>query len=672
MVNSMDLYEHNKKVLLRVLNNLKTHNKVGVVQATGTGKGKLAAAVIETLFTFNKGAKALIIAPLRSILQNYKENLNLNISNVDYCTYQKLENLSLNDMENITIEYDFVILDEYHRCGAPEWIKKVKCILNNIDKNNCKVMGLTATPIRYLDNSRDMSKELFDNNIIDGVNLEEAISDGILPGFIYNACLFSHKDILDNLKCDLRTNKYRISDDKKRNEFISKIERLSLEYNNRLKIENIIKEGTKELSENQKWVIFCKDKNNLEEIKKYCKKWFNYKVNLFILYSDRNEVDNDKTLSEFRKVKEGVNVLLCINMLNEGVHIRDLNGVIMLRKTESPILFMQQLGRALEVGKDFQPIIFDLIGNYRGLKMRENELEKKIITPISIVRNIEKITKNKKNYVIVHNFIEDLDDVLNELDKFIFKYSYWNEEEDKILREYYEIGGVKLCQENGIEKDGASINHRARYLDLRYLDTNSYWKPEEVEILKKYYKKGGYKLCQEKGIDNKTKKQIMSKAGKLGLAEKMTNGFYTFEEDEIIKKYYEKGGSQLCQEKGLSNRTKHSISDRAKLLGLRQEVLMDYWTEEEYTILKEYYSNGGYKLCQEKGLNRPKYSICNKAARLGIGYNTKKVWTDKEDNIIRKYYKIGGPQLCQEKGLIHRTDKSIFHRARMLGIKKRA
>ena len=79
MTNLIDLYPHNKVVFNKVLENLKTHNKVGVVQATGTGKGKLAACLIEFLIYHKSNAKILIVAPLRSILENY--NLEKNLCN---------------------------------------------------------------------------------------------------------------------------------------------------------------------------------------------------------------------------------------------------------------------------------------------------------------------------------------------------------------------------------------------------------------------------------------------------------------------------------------------------------------------------------------------------------------------------------------------------------------
>lgn len=56
---------------------------------------------------------------------------------------------------------------------------------------------------------------------------------------------------------------------------------------------------------------------------------------------------------------------LCVEILNEGVDIVEVNQVIMLRPTESPIVFIQQLGRGLRKanGKEYV-VILDFIGNY--------------------------------------------------------------------------------------------------------------------------------------------------------------------------------------------------------------------------------------------------------------------------------------------------------------------
>lgn len=56
-------------------------------------------------------------------------------------------------------------------------------------------------------------------------------------------------------------------------------------------------------------------------------------------------------------------LLYCVNQLNEGVHISGINAVVMVRPTQSPVIYKQQLGRALDIGNDNEPIVFDLVNN---------------------------------------------------------------------------------------------------------------------------------------------------------------------------------------------------------------------------------------------------------------------------------------------------------------------
>ena len=60
------------------------------------------------------------------------------------------------------INPDYIVLDEFHRCGAEMWGQGVQNLLDIYPE--VPVLGLSATAIRYLDNRRDMSDELFDGN----------------------------------------------------------------------------------------------------------------------------------------------------------------------------------------------------------------------------------------------------------------------------------------------------------------------------------------------------------------------------------------------------------------------------------------------------------------------------------------------------------------------------
>lgn len=77
------------------------------------------------------------------------------------------------------LKADYIILDEFHRCGAREWGRAVDYLLNIHPQ--VKLLGLSATNIRYLDNNRNMAEELFDGCIASEMTLGEAIVRGILP-----------------------------------------------------------------------------------------------------------------------------------------------------------------------------------------------------------------------------------------------------------------------------------------------------------------------------------------------------------------------------------------------------------------------------------------------------------------------------------------------------------
>ena len=88
---------------------------------------------------------------------------------------------------------DYIILDEFHRCGAREWSKKITLLLSN--NPQAKVLGLSATPLRLLDGNRDMSEELFYGNVAHEISMKKAIRDGLLATLEYYAAVYSFKRI---------------------------------------------------------------------------------------------------------------------------------------------------------------------------------------------------------------------------------------------------------------------------------------------------------------------------------------------------------------------------------------------------------------------------------------------------------------------------------------------
>ena len=86
--------------------------------------------------------------------------------------------------------------------------------------------------------------------------------------------------------------------------------------------------------------------------------------------SSKGKKLREKVIDAFQNDNsKGVKLLFAVDMLNEGLHINGLDGVVMLRDTNSNIIFLQQLGRALSVSDDrtTQPWVFDFVNNIESL-----------------------------------------------------------------------------------------------------------------------------------------------------------------------------------------------------------------------------------------------------------------------------------------------------------------
>ena len=126
--------------------------------------------------------------------------------NVRFFTYAKL--MLLSDAEISEIAPDFIILDEFHRCGAQEWGKGALNLLKAYP--GVPILGLSATNIRYLDNQRDMADELFDGNIASEMTLGEAIVRGILAAPKYVLSVFSYQKDLEKYQARVRRAKSKL------------------------------------------------------------------------------------------------------------------------------------------------------------------------------------------------------------------------------------------------------------------------------------------------------------------------------------------------------------------------------------------------------------------------------------------------------------------------------
>ena len=369
---SIHLKPHNIETYQKVTDKFRKSNRVAVIHPTGTGKMFVALKLLEE----NNNKKAIYVAPSNPILHDVKKNIFAEgMTMEDFpllkrITYQKLMNMSDEEIEKL--QTDIIILDEFHHCGAPEWGKGAERLIKR--NEGAKILGLSATPLRYLDGLRDMAEELFENNIASEMTLEEAIEKGILPEATYVSTLYGYDKAVEDMQIDID----KIDDKEKREQAQSLVNNLKEKLDkNTQDLPKLFSEYMQ--NKNGKYIVFCRNIDDMnEKIKQAHNMFGKVNSNITVRAVSSKIKESDKILTKFEQDNNGntLKLLYTVDMLNEGYHINDLDGVIMMRPTFSPTVYTQQLGRALTVGENKKPVILDLVNNFDSCKVIEDFAEK--------------------------------------------------------------------------------------------------------------------------------------------------------------------------------------------------------------------------------------------------------------------------------------------------------
>ncbi len=356
----IDLFEHNRIAYESAIAMLLETGKAAIVHPTGTGKSFIGFKLCEEY----PDKKLCWLSPSEYIFKTQLENLKATSNgyepkNISFFTYAKLMNLSKEELEDIAP--DFIILDEFHRCGAEFWGQGVQNLLNQYP--DVPILGLSATAVRYLDNQRDMSDELFDGNIASEMTLGEAIVRGILNPPKYVLSVFSYQKDLEQYQKRVSNAPSRIVRDTAER-YLEALRR-TLEKADGLDV--IFHKHIEDRS--GKYIVFCASREHMEEMISHIPEWFgrvDTSPNVYIAYS--NDAQTSKAFADFKAdTSEHLKLLFCIDMLNEGIHVDDVSGVILFRPTVSPIVYKQQIGRAMSASKKSNAVIFDIVNNISNL-----------------------------------------------------------------------------------------------------------------------------------------------------------------------------------------------------------------------------------------------------------------------------------------------------------------
>lgn len=168
----IELYPHNQKAYDNLCAMLRDSNRACVVQPTGTGKFVIIAKMAQD----NPGKNFLLLGTNDYMYIDQMANLSdiapgFTPKNLQFMTYATA--MAKARCGDEIPRCDVIVADEFHHCGAPEWGKGVQYVVEN--NPDAKIVGFSATPIRYSDKERNMADEMFVGNIASSMELEETL-----------------------------------------------------------------------------------------------------------------------------------------------------------------------------------------------------------------------------------------------------------------------------------------------------------------------------------------------------------------------------------------------------------------------------------------------------------------------------------------------------------------
>lgn len=338
-----------------------------LISATGTGKTYASAFAMRelgfkrVLFLVHRGQLAR--QTKKSYEKVFANTVSMGLVGAGYHDYNKdyifatVQTLNKDEhlMEYKPDAFDCIVLDEAHHTSADTYQKVMNYFTPKL------WLGMTATPDKRDDNIAGRNiYEIFHYQIAYEIRLQQAMEENLLCPFHY----FGISDIA--MLGDKQVNTKKITD----RDF------------NMLTGEERVKHIVEQAhyfgysGEKVKGLVFC---SRIDEAAVLSEK-FNQTINpetgkvfrTMALSGKTSEEERQRAFERLAMNEEEadksnipLDYIFSVEILNEGVDIVEVNQVIMLRPTESPIVFIQQLGRGLRkaAGKEFV-VVLDFIGNY--------------------------------------------------------------------------------------------------------------------------------------------------------------------------------------------------------------------------------------------------------------------------------------------------------------------
>ena len=355
------LHEHNREAYQKVMQHFNEgHQKACVVHATGTGKSYIINAVSDHF------ERVLIMTTNMFTIDQVRDTIKAEsperITEPTYMIYQGLLQ-HMKGSVDYNNQFDLIALDEFHHTGAELWGEAVKWI---IEQNpDAKVLGTSATAIRHSDGGRDMVDEMFDGHCVSELSLGTSWARKILMAPVYIMAIEDSEEFYN--KFIKKIDESSLLEDKKAT-YRRMAAELKEQYEMDGKAPDIIRKWLP--SDSKRIIVFSKNieeaKDNVSKVKNWMTKAGFTIHGVYLIHSKMSLDERKAQMNAFQDDEfRGIKLMVAVDILNEGVHVPRVDAVFMLRKTGSPTIHLQQMGRCMGTYKENgrRPVIFDFRNN---------------------------------------------------------------------------------------------------------------------------------------------------------------------------------------------------------------------------------------------------------------------------------------------------------------------
>ncbi|MGL4589683.1 MAG: DUF3427 domain-containing protein [Mycoplasmatales bacterium] len=364
-----------------------------LISATGTGKTYLSAFDVKRvkpkrcLFIIHRETIAKkSLATFKTIINDKTMGLYTGNQkdNADYL-FSTVQTLA-NNLDNFKAdEFDYIIIDEVHHAQATTYLKVIEYFKPKF------MLGMTATPER---SDKLNVFELFDYNICYEIRLHQALENDFLTPFHYFA--ISELEVETEQIKEYANFNYLVSTERVKH-IVNAMRQY--QYSGEKRVALMFVSSVKEALELAPLITEL----GIEAVS---------------LTAVDQELTRIKMIERLESQSDSLELIITVDLFNEGIDIPKVNQVVMLRPTQSSIVYIQQLGRGLRKAPDKEyVIVLDFIGNYENNFMvpvalsqnstySKDELNMFVQNPSNLIPGASTVTFEEKTKELILNNIK--------------------------------------------------------------------------------------------------------------------------------------------------------------------------------------------------------------------------------------------------------------------------